>query len=403
MEGVISYRRLIRLPNVLALLATICLARLGGRMFLVAIVFHALAAFHSPSLAGWISFAALAPGLVISPLAGAFLDRAGAIRGVLLDLAIGATLMLVLAAEVAFHRASPMALLALTALWSLTNPLSAAGVRVLLPRLVPAHGLDKANALDTAIHGVVDVAGPSLAGVLVGFANPAMVFLLIAVPFAAAALSAACLRQAAQAPRSSRGFLGQAIEGLLHVVRTPLLRGLAVGYALNNFTWGMLVVAVPVFMASRYSAGTWESAAGLVWAGAGLAGGLGSIAAGHARLIGREVKAMTVSMTLTAVAVWPVAAAFGVAGLAVGLAIVGLLAGPIDVGLLTLRQRRTEPALLGRVLAVSMSINTTGFPIGSALAGALAGWSVSLVFVVAALASLAGAMATWMLIIPDGE
>jgi MFS family permease len=398
MQETITYRRLIRLPNVLALLAAICLARLGGRMFLVAIVFHALAAFDSPSLAGWISFAALAPGLLVSPLAGAFLDRAGAVRGVLVDLAMAATLMGVLAGGIAIHRASPTSLLILTALYSLTNPLSAAGVRVLLPRLVPAHALDKANALDTSIHGVVDVAGPSLAGVLVGFAHPAVVFLLIAVPFAAAALSAACLHQTSRSTRSSRTFLGQAIEGLLHVVRTPLLRGLAVGYALNNFTWGMLVVAVPVFMASRYPAGTWESAAGLLWAGAGLAGGLGSIAAGHARLIGREVKAMTVSMALTAVAVWPLAGSFGVAGLAIGLGFVGLLAGPIDVGLLTLRQRRTEPALLGRVLAVSMSINTTGFPIGSALAGALAVWSVSLVFVVAALASLAGAVATWVLI-----
>jgi hypothetical protein len=50
---------------------------------------------------------------------------------------------------------------------------------------------------------------------------------------------------------------------------------------------------------------------------------------------------------------------------------VGQLAGPIDVGLLTLRQRRTDPAELGRVLSVSMSLNFAGFPIGTALAGAM--------------------------------
>ena len=58
-------------------------------------------------------------------------------------------------------------------------------------------------------------------------------------------------------------------------------------------------------------------------------------------------------------------------GLAMGLMLIALAAGPIDVGLLTLRQRRTDPAELGRVLSVSMSLNLAGIPLGSALAGML--------------------------------
>jgi predicted MFS family arabinose efflux permease len=107
---------------------------------------------------------------------------------------------------------------------------------------------------------------------------------------------------------------------------------------------------------------------------------------------------MTVCMLVMAGAAWPVAGMFGLPGLAIGLAIVGLLAGPIDVGLLTLRQRRTEPALLGRVLAVSMSVNLIGFPIGTALGGMLAAWWLPSAFVAAAVASLLGALATWRLI-----
>ena len=173
----VSYARLMRLPNVFALLAATALARLAARVFTVAIVFHVLAAFGSPVLAGWVSFAAMAPGLLVSPLAGAFLDRAGAARGIVVDLALSATLMLALAAAVLLDRATPSVLLALTGAYALTSPLSRAGIRVLLPRLVPAHALDRANALDTAIHGIVDVAGPSLAGVLMAFAGPAVCFL----------------------------------------------------------------------------------------------------------------------------------------------------------------------------------------------------------------------------------
>jgi len=400
MHETISYARLIRLPNVLPLLGAICLTRLADRMFGIVIVFYALAAFGSPRLAGFLSFAAVVPGLLISPLAGALLDQAGAERGIVVELAASGTLALALAATVYLGLASPPLLLLLAAIYALTSPLSAAGARVLLPRLVPRHVLDRANALDTMIHGIVDVIGPSLAGAMVGFAGAITSFLAIALAYGAASACLACVRYT-RPPASSRAFLGQAWEALVTVFRRPLLRGLAVGYALNNCTWGILVVAVPVFMAQRFVAGTWEAAAGLLWAGAGLAGGIGALAAGQLRLVGREVPVMAACMLMTAGAAWPVAGLFGLPGLAIGLAIVGLLAGPIDVGLLTLRQRRTEPALLGRVLAVSMSVNVMGFPVGTALGGMLAAWWPPSAFAAAALASLLGALATWWLIPPE--
>jgi len=57
---------------------------------------------------------------------------------------------------------------------------------------------------------------------------------------------------------------------------------------------------------------------------------------------------------------------------ALSMALTGLLNGPLDIGMFTMRQRRTDPALLGRAYAVSMSFNFMGFPVGSAIAGVLA-------------------------------
>jgi MFS family permease len=393
----LSYARLMRLPNVLPLLLATCLSRLAERMFAIVIVLHALAAFGSPTLAGWISFAAMAPGLVVSPLAGALLDRAGAVRGIVVDLATSAVLILTIAVAIRLGQAGPTVMLLLTATYALTNPLSAAGIRVLLPRLVPAYALDRANALDTAAHGVVDAVGPALAGLLMGFAGTAPACIVIAAAYATATVCIA-LVWSVDPPPSSRAFLAQSLEGLVTVFRRKLLRGLAVGYALSNLTWGILVVAVPVLAERRFEPGTWEAAAGLLWAMAGLAGGISALAAGQMQLLGREVPVMAGCMVLTAAAVWPVAGGFGLTGIAVGLALVGLLSGPIDVALLTLRQRRTEPGLLGRVLAVSMSINMAGLPIGTALGGMLAAWWLPAAFLAAALASLVGALATMRLI-----
>jgi predicted MFS family arabinose efflux permease len=192
---------------------------------------------------------------------------------------------------------------------------------------------------------------------------------------------------------------GDALAGVLYVVRHVSLRSLAISYALFQVSWGVLVVAVPVVVVRDLGAGAFaDSVVGGMWAVAGLAGGLGALWAGHLRTIGRERQFIALGALATAVAIWPVSASFGLAGLAVGLVLVGFFEGPVDVGVLSLRQRRTDPAWLGRVLAVSMSFNMSGLPLGSALGGILVAHSAPLAFAVAALASVLAAVAAWGLV-----
>jgi hypothetical protein len=141
----------------------------------------------------------------------------------------------------------------------------------------------------------------------------------------------------------------------------------------------------------------------LLWAGLGLVGGIAALITGHHSTAGRERKVMALGMLITAVAAWPLGAEFGLVGLAFGLMLFGAAAGPIDVSVLTLRQRRTDPAELGRVLSVSMSLNMAGGPIGSALAGALVIWSLPATFAVAALASALAAGAVALIPGDDGD
>ncbi len=391
-EPALTYRQLLRVPALRALLLATCLSRLGGRMLSLAIVLYALARADSPALAGWLSFALLAPGLAVSPIAGALIDRAGAVRAITADMAASAGCLLALALVDRIGAASAPMLLALTALFSLTSPLSAAGIRALLPRLVPRAVLDRANALDTAIHGLTDIVGPASAGVLMGIVGGAPTFCVIALVYAGAALATGAVRHAHRAPPRHRRLLGEALAGLLRVVRQPTLRGLAICYGLYQLTWGALVVLVPVVAARAFGTATGEWASGVLWAGSGAVGIVGALVIGQVRVLGRERRVMALGMAVTAAAIVP-AAAFGVAGLAMGLALVALAAGPVDVSLLTLRQRRTDPAELGRVLSVSMSLNLAGIPLGAALAGMLIPWSLPATFAVAALASLLAAAA----------
>jgi MFS family permease len=397
----LSYRHLLGEPDVRALLLATLLSRFAGRMFALAIVLYALTRTGSPLLAGWLAFAAVAPGLVISPIAGALIDRVGSAWAITVDMAASAICVTALAVVDRVGWADPAVLLVLTGCFSLTSPLSFAGIRALLPRLVPAHALDRANALDTAINGLTDIAGPALAGAIVGFGGPVLALVGIAVIYAAAALSVGRVRPTpGEMPRVAP-LLAQAWHGLRRVLGQPTLRGLALSYSLYEICWGMLVVAVPVFAAQRFAGGAGAAVAGLLWAGLGLVGGITALVAGHLRAAGRERKVMAIGMLVTALAVWPLAAEFGPIGLMLGLMLVGAAAGPIDVGVLTLRQRSTEPVELGRVVSISMSLKLAGGPLGSALGGMLVTWSLTGTFGMAALASAlaAGAVA----LIPDSS
>lgn len=378
-----------------------CLSRLAGRIFSLAIVLYVLERFGSPALAGWVAFASMAPGLLISPLAGALLDRLGAAKAIVIDMAASALLLLALGlADVAGSVTEPL-LLTLVALYSLTSPLGTAGIRVLIPRLVPKDALDLANALDTSSYALINVAGPAVAGVLFGFAGSQTTLLAIVLLYAAAAVSLVPLiRRTSGGHAASTGrLIGDAVAGVLYFVRHTSLRGLAISYALFQVSWGILVVTVPVVVMKELGTGARADAVvGGLWAAAGLAGGLGALFAGHLRTVGRERQFIAFGALATAIAIFPVSASFGLVGLAIGLVLVGFVEGPVDVGVLSLRQRRTDPGWLGRVLAVSMSFNMSGLPLGSAIGGIVVVYSPSLAFAIAALASILAAAATYALV-----
>jgi MFS family permease len=364
----------------------------------LSIVLYVLERYRSPVLAGWVIFALVAPGLIVSPLAGAWLDRMGPARAIVLDMAASALLILALAAAGLADRLTVPLLLGLVTLFSLTSPLSSAGVRVLLPRLVPPASLDRANALDTTSYAVINVVAPAIAGLLFGTIGAAPSLFAIAALYTLAALSLAAVvnRPSPASSRERKSVVHEAIDGVAHVLSDASLRGLAISYALYMVSMGIVTVAVPAIVVRQD--GAEGMTVGGLWALSGLAAAVGALAIGHLRTDSRERLVMTVGMIANAVAIWPVAASFGLVGLAIGLAGVGFFSGPIDVGLLSLRQRRTDPARLGRVLAVSISLNSSGFPLGSALGGFLIVRSTELTFVVAAAASILAALAAYTLI-----
>ena len=376
-----GYRALMAVPGFPRLALATLLARTGQQMTAIVLVLFILARFGSASLAGVAVFLAIFPGLLLSPLAGALLDRGRRLALICLDYGIAAASPALLAGLSLAHHLPAAVLLLVVAGSALTVPLSATGTRSLYPLMVPRPLWDRANAVDSACYGGAAVVGPALAGGIVGAVNPEAGLIAVAVMFGLAALSVAAVPEIPVTQRVRRSVSREALAGLVYVVRNPSLRGLALTLSVFNVGSGILIVALPVLVLDRLHRG--PGSVGAVWAVLGAAGLVAVLASGRVASEGRERAFMAVGGGICALGVAGLIGAPTLAVVALFAAIFGIGNGPLDIGLFGLRQRRTDPAWLGRAFAVSMSLNYMGTPLGSALAGPLLAHSLSLALGVA--------------------
>lgn len=384
-----TYGALFRLAAFPRLASSVVLARTAIQMMQLTIVLFVLQRFHSPSLAGITVFLAIAPGILVSPLAGALLDRHGRVRLITLDYLVGAITLGSIAGLDFAGVLTPAVLLPIVAVGSLTYSLSNSGARSLLPLIVPKDLWDRANALDSIAYAVTIGIGPALAGALTAYVGSRAALLTTSGFYLAAAILILRLPEPRVAAPPQR-VLAQAWDGLRYVLfRNATLRGIVIVVSVLNLAMGMLLVALPVLVISRLHGNA--AVVGQVWAIYGFASVPSALIAGRFDSEGRERLVMGICNLVTALSVallaignslWIVAAAMLVAGLA---------NGPFDVAMFSMRQRRTDPAWFGRAFAVSMGLNWAGQPIGAALSGPLIHVGLTATFVVATLLSVAGA------------
>jgi len=377
---------LLGVPSFPTLAVTNLLAQLGGNAWELVLILFVLERFHSPALAGLAAFCGLAPGLAISPLAGALLDRFPRGRLIAFDLGVGAVTAGLLVVLAAGGRLSPFILLAVISVSSLAVPLSSGGFRTLVPVLVPRPLWDRANALIVSMGNVALLIGPALAGVLVATMGGLVALLAIGWIWLAGAILALLIREPAPAEPASAHIMRSAWQGVRYLLSNPTLRGLSIILPTTNIGYGAFVVALPVLVL-RLHAGAAQ--VGLLWSVFAAAALIAGLLFGHIRSEGRERSIMAATLALYAGAFFVAAMAartpFPLALLAVAMALAGCADGPLFVTMISYRQRATDPEQLGRALSISGSISYLGVPMGSALAGASIGLSLTGTMVGAAL------------------
>jgi MFS family permease len=395
-----SYRALLGVPSLWRVLLAMQIARIAQSMVSIVVILFALQRYNSPQLAGLVAFASIAPGMLISPIAGALLDRHGRVRLIILDYAVATTTML-LVAGLSLGAALPAWLLvAIAAVSSLTGPLSSSGLRSLFPLLVPQPLWERVNAVDSNGWVLATVVGAPFGAVfaqLLGF-EAAMAII------AAAYFVAAVVMIGAPDPRtdvaSTGNILRDAWLGLVYTWNNRTLRALAISLSTMNLAGGMIEIVVPLIVLRRLGMG--QDVVGYMFGLMGAFGVVSAFLSGRLRTQGREKRLIVLPAfgftAAAAILLWPA----GLLSVALAMAVGGAVNGPMDIAMFTLRQRCTDPAWMGRAFTVSMNLNFSGFPIGAALAGVLVGVSIEAAIVFGLIANLAGALLA-QLLIPGGE
>src|SRR5260370_20429124 len=347
-----TYRDLFAIPSFPRLATSVMLARTATQMMLLTLVLFVLQRFHSPSLAGITVFLAIAPGLALSRIAGALLDRHGRVRLITLDYLVGFVTLALIAGLDLGGRLTPWALLPIVTVSSVTYSLSNSGARSLLPVIVPTQLWDRVNALDSIGYALTMGAGPALAGALTAWAGPRLALTVTAATFLLAAVLIVRLPEPA-AVGASRSVMAEAWAGLTYVlVHNAALRGIAVIVSIMNLSFGILVVALPVMVLQRLHGNA--ALVGGLWAVFGLASIPSALITGRISSVGRERAAMIVSDIVAALAVALLAFAGNAWLVAGALLIAGLANGPFGSVLCSVHQPRTHPAWDGRAFPVSL-------------------------------------------------
>ena len=360
------------LPRALrALVASNLAAQSAEQLSLAAVPIVAVLALGAgPGEIGALATAQTLPFLLLALPFGLWADRSSR-RWLMVgcELLRGLSLLVMLVAALAGQLS-----LELLALLGFIGAVGTVGYSVaapaLLPALVPPAALAQANGRLELARSAAFAAGPALAGALVAWAGASAAFVLATLLSASAVALLWRLHEPARTPAAPRHPLLELRDGALLVWQHALLRPILLTAVAWNIAWFVLQAAyVPYAMRAL---GLDAGAVGLTLAGYGagmVAGALlaprlvAAMSFGRAVVFGPLVSVAAMA-AMVATLRWPQGVLAGASFFLFGF-------GPIvwTITSTTLRQTVTPGAMLGRVSALFLTVNTGARPLGAALGG----------------------------------
>ena len=349
---------------------------LGSQVTLLALPLTAVLTLHANAAEmGYLTAAEMAPFLLVGLFAGVWIDRARR-RPVMVAADLGRCVLLLGVPLLALAGHLSMAALYLAGfLVGVLTVFFDVAYQAFLPALVGREQLVEGNAKLEVSRSGAQIAGPGLAGALVGLVTAPAAIVADAASFLASALFLLGIRTVEPAPPAhgpSGGLRREITEGLSVVLGNPLLRAIAGSSGTSNL-FGIAMSAIVILYATR-DLGIGPGLLGLIYAAGNVGYLLGALLSG--RLPGWIGLGPTIVWSLPII--WLGALLVPLAGgprplvvaLLMGWRVLASFASPLyNVNQLSLRQTITPDRLQGRMNASMRFLVWGAMPLGSLLGG----------------------------------
>jgi MFS family permease len=349
----------------------------GDQVTLLALPLVAVLALHANAAQmGYLGGAELIPNLLFSLHAGAWVDRRGRRRQMMLATDLGrAALLATIPIAYAFDVLTFAQLYVVGFLVGTLSVLFFVSYNTLFVALVPRERYLEANSVLNGSRALSYVGGPSVGGLLVQALSAPGALVVDAVSFVASALALKSISPVE--PPTEKAERGHLKAGIRYILGSPIVRASLLATATINF-FNFVFWALFILYATR-TLGVGPGALGLVLGAASVGGVIGSIVTGRiSRRIGVGpafilgcvlFPAPLVLVPLAGGGHWRILAfLFAAEALSgFGVMILDITAGSIKAALVPDRLR-------ARVTGAYMVVNYGVRPVGALLGGALGTW-----------------------------
>jgi MFS family permease len=350
------------------LFVSMAISDLGDELVAVAVPFQVYALTRSPLAVGLLGLCELVPVFVLPIIGGAAADAIERRRLVIrIHLAL-AGLSALMAVNAALPRPMLWPLYVFSTLSAGLYTFKRPAVSTWPARLLPKHLLPSAFAIEAGFGTAAHMTGPVVAGVLLAVIEPAGVFAVDVVTFLVVIASVWRMRPSPPAEGSSPFGIDAIREGFRFLRGQRVIQGVFAA-DLNAMIFGF---PTALFPAIAESLGGGPRTLGLLYAAPATGAFLATLVSGRARHVGRQGRAILVS-----VLVW--GCAIVVFGFATSLwlalpmlAVAG--AGDMVSGIFrtTIVQTVVDDAMRGRLDGIAMAVWATGPSLGNIESGVVA-------------------------------
>jgi MFS family permease len=246
-----------------------------------------------------------------------------------------------------------------------------AGYLASMPNLVGRSQLARGNGILETAYSAAFIVGPAIAGLLVTVIGPGETLAVDAASFAMSSLGLFLIRRELKAPanRPPSRITDDIREGIVYIVRHPVLRPLILFFATTSAALGPIAAAL-TFRIVR-DLGESPAAFGLTLTGLGIGTLVGSLVASRLGPGTNVPRVLILSVLVMGLPIIGSAVIDSVAGIVAMTALSGAGEAALVVVYVSVRAANSPDALVGRVGSTARVIALGFIPVGSLIGGVL--------------------------------